>query len=87
MFQTSSGNGAAAKLFARHVKKPSTSSVSILVYNILPNDIDLTPALEKDYVAYNIANIGLAEYYHSPKIDVSALDEGTLQHMGSQGLI
>jgi len=86
MFQTSSGNGAAAKLFARHVKNPSTSSLSIFVYNILPNDTDLTPALEKDYVAYNIANIGLAEYYHSPKIDVSALDEGTLQHMGSQGL-
>lgn len=86
MFQTSAGNGAAAKLFARHVKNPSTSSLSIFVYNILPNDTDLTPALEKGYVAYNIANIGLAEYYHSPKIDVSALDEGTLQHMGSQGL-
>jgi len=56
------------------------------VYNILPNDTDLTTALGKDYTAYNIANLGDAQYYHSPKIDAAALDEKTLQHMGSQGL-
>jgi len=86
LFQTSAGNGDAARLFARAVREPSASSLSTFVYNALPNDTDLTPALEKNYVAYNIANIGGAEYYHSPKIDVDALDQGTLQHMGSQGL-
>lgn len=86
MFQTSAQNGIAAKLFADSVRQPSTSSLSIFVYNALPNDTDLTPALKQDYTAYNIANIGLAEYYHSPKIDADALDERTLQHMGSQGL-
>lgn len=86
MFQTSAENGAAAKLFARAVSQPSTSSLSVFVYNVLPNDTDLTPALEHDFTAYNIANIGGAEYYHSPKITPDALDEGTLQHMGSQGL-
>jgi hypothetical protein len=86
MFQTSAENGNAARLYARAVKQPSTSSLSTYVYSVLPNDTDLTPALEKDYVSYNIANIGRAEYYHSPKIDADALDEGTLQHMGSQGL-
>ena len=86
MFQTSAQNGNAARLYAKSVKDPSASSLSIFVYNILPNDTDLTPALEKDNVAYNIANIGRAEYYHSPAITADALSESTLQHMGSQGL-
>lgn len=86
MFQTSSENGDVAKLYARSVKTPSTSSLSTFVYSVLPNDTDLTPALKKDYAAYNFANIGDAKYYHSPKIDADALDERTLQHMGSQGL-
>lgn len=86
MFQTSAQNGDAMRLFARAVKQPSASSLSTFVYSVLPNDTDLTPALKKDYTAYNIANIGRAEYYHSPKITASALEEATLQHMGSQGL-
>lgn len=86
LFQTSKQNGAVVRVFAKAVKQPSASSLSTFVYNVLPNDTDLTPALEGDYTAYNIANIGGAEYYHSPKIDVQALDERTLQHMGSQGL-
>ncbi|RZV42041.1 MAG: M20/M25/M40 family metallo-hydrolase, partial [Acidimicrobiales bacterium] len=86
MFQTSANNGNAAALYAKSVKQPSASSLSIYVYNALPNDTDLTPALEKDYVAYNFAHIGRAGLYHSPKIDADALEERTLQHMGSQGL-
>jgi hypothetical protein len=86
LFQTSADNGNAARLFARSVKQPSASSLSTFIYNVLPNDTDLTPALAGDYVAYNIANIGKAEYYHSPKIDADALGQTTLQHMGSQGL-
>lgn len=86
MFQTSADNGNVAKLYARSVSQPATSSLSVFVYNVLPNDTDLTPALEKDYVAYNIAHLGRAGYYHSPRITPDALGENTLQHMGLQGL-
>lgn len=86
MFQTSRENGNAARLYAKAVRHPSASSLSTFIYNVLPNDTDLTPALERDYVAFNIANIGRAEYYHSPKIDADALQLSTVQHMGSQGL-
>jgi len=86
MFQTSANNGNAARLYAKAVKEPSASSLSAFVYNVLPNDTDLTEALDGGYLAYNIANLGDAEYYHSPKITVDALDEATVQHMGSQGL-
>lgn len=86
MFQTSADNGNAARLYAKAVKQPSASSLSTFVYNILPNNTDLTPALKGEYVAYNIANIGRAEYYHSPQIDADTLQQSTLQHMGMQGL-
>lgn len=86
MFQTSLQNGDVARLYAQSVRQPSTSSLSVFVYNVLPNDTDLTPALKNKYAAYNIANLGRAEYYHSPEITPEALDENTLQHMGSQGL-
>lgn len=86
LFQTSAQNGHAARLFARHVKDPSASSLAAYVYSVLQNDTDLTPALKRDYVAYNIANIGDAAMYHSPKITPEALSKRSLQHMGSQGL-
>lgn len=86
MFQTSAMNGEAVRLYAREVRQPSASSLSVFVYNMLPNDTDLTPALKRDYTAFNIANIGDAEYYHSPLITPDALSEKTLQHLGSQGL-
>ena len=84
MFQTSDGTGDLARLYARAVRAPSASSLSAYVYKFLPNGTDLTEALERGYTAYNIANIGKAEYYHSPKITAQAMDEATLQHMGVQ---
>ena len=86
MFQTSAGNGDLARVYGRSVKDPSASSLSAYVYEKLPNDTDLTPALGKGYIAYNISIIGRAGYYHSPKIGPDQLEEGSLQHMGSQGL-
>ena len=86
MFQTSANNGHAARLYAKSVKKPGTTSISVEVYKRLPNDTDLTTALSGDYVAYNISNIGRAGYYHSPKADANSLQVSTLQHMGMQGL-
>ena len=86
MFQTSRENGAATKLFAKTVSQPSASSLATFIYNALPNDTDLTPALKGDYTAYNIANIGDAQFYHSPAITIDALSQRTLQHMGAQGL-
>lgn len=86
MFQTSNNNGDAARLYAKSVKKPATTSIAVELYKRLPNDTDLTTALDGDYVAYNIANLGRAGYYHSPKADAQSLQVSTLQHMGMQGL-
>jgi hypothetical protein len=86
MFQTSQDNGAAMRVFQDNVSRPATSSLGVFIYNLLPNDTDLTPALEGPYTAYNFAFIGRPGLYHSPLITPAHLDQGSLQDMGAQVL-
>ena len=86
LFQTSSDNGEAIGLYAAAVDRPGGSSLATFVYGILPNDTDLTPALEQDYTAYNLSFIGRPGLYHSPKATPESLDQGALQDMGEQTL-
>lgn len=85
MFQTSPGNAEAARLYAREVRHPSTSSLSAFLYSVLPNDTDLSPALDRGgYAAYNIAFIGRSGLYHSPLATPENLDRGSLYQMLGQ---
>ena len=86
MFQTSAQNGDATRLYANEVEQPAASSLAAFIYSVLPNDTDLTPALEGDYTAYNIAFIGRAGLYHSPLITPDRLDQGSVQDIGDQTL-
>lgn len=86
MFQTSAQNGAAMELYASHAEQPAASSLAAFIYSVLPNDTDLTPALEGNYTAYNIAFIGRSGLYHSPLITPDRLDQGSVQDMGDQTL-
>ena len=86
LFQTSKNNGAAIKLYSDAVSRPGGSSLATFIYEILPNDTDLTPALEREYVAYNLSFIGRPGLYHSPKATSDNLDQGSLQDMGDQTL-
>ncbi|MDE2619755.1 MAG: M28 family peptidase [Sphingomonadales bacterium] len=86
LFQTSSRNGAAARLYAAAVAHPGASSLAIFVYSVLPNDTDLTPVLKGPYLGYNFAFIGRPGLYHSPLATPERLDEGSLQDMGGQVL-
>ena len=86
MFQTGAHNGAMMRLYAHAVRGPSTTSLSVFVYKYLPNDTDLTPALEQGYPGFNFAFIGRAALYHSPLATPAALDQGALQDIGAQGL-
>ncbi|GAA4037706.1 M20/M25/M40 family metallo-hydrolase [Parerythrobacter jejuensis] len=86
LFQTSSDNGEAVAAYAAAVDRPAGSSLSAFVYEVLPNDTDLTPALEGPYTAYNLAFIGRSGLYHSPKATPDNLDQGALQDMGDQTL-
>ncbi len=82
LFQTSADNGAAVEVYAEAVRRPGGSSLATFIYEALPNDTDLTPALEGDYAAYNLSFIGRPGQYHSPKAIPDALDQGAVQDMG-----
>lgn len=85
MFQTSPGNAEIARIYADVVPDPSASSLSAYIYSVLPNDTDLTAALDRgDYAAFNIAFIGRAALYHSPLATPENLDSGALNQMLGQ---
>ncbi len=86
LFQTSRNNGAAVELYAANVGTPGGSSLATFVYETLPNDTDLTPALELGAPSYNLSFIGRPGLYHSPLASPENLDEGALQDMGQQTL-
>ncbi|MFZ1741522.1 MAG: M20/M25/M40 family metallo-hydrolase [Pontixanthobacter sp.] len=86
LFQTSANNGNAVARYRANVNRPAGSSLAAFIYSVLPNDTDLTPALQGDYAAYNFAFIGRSGLYHSPLATPERLDQGALQDMGAQVL-
>lgn len=86
MFQTSRRNGALIALYQREVRDPAANSLTVTIYERLPNSTDFTTTAARAIPGFNIAPIGDARLYHSPLATADAVDLGTLQHMGSQSL-
>ncbi|WP_269713651.1 M20/M25/M40 family metallo-hydrolase [Caulobacter sp. NIBR2454] len=86
MFETGAGNAAMMDLYAKAVRQPATNSLSVLIYELMPNGTDYTNAKKRDVPGFNIAFIGDPGLYHSPLSTPANLDKGSLQHMGSQAL-
>ncbi|HEX7886821.1 MAG TPA: M20/M25/M40 family metallo-hydrolase [Phenylobacterium sp.] len=86
MFQTSPENGGLIDLFARTARHPASSSLSVLIYEKMPNDTDLTETLRAGIAGMNYAIIGRQFDYHSPSATPANLDRGSLQDMGTQVL-
>lgn len=86
MFETSPGNAGFVRMFRRAVPWPSASSLSVLVYRLLPNTTDLKPAIERGVFGMNFAFAGRAGLYHSPLSTPDRIDPATLQDMGQQAL-
>jgi len=86
MFQTSPKNGDLVEMFARTARSPSSSSLSVLIYEKMPNDTDLTESLKAGISGLNYAIIGRQFDYHSPTSTPANLERGSLQDMGTQVL-
>jgi len=86
MFQTSARNGELIDLFARTAQRPASSSLSVLVYEKMPNDTDLTESLRAGIPGLNYAIIGRQFDYHSATSTPANLERGSLQDMGTQVL-
>ena len=86
MFETGPQAGAMIDLYRQTVRQPSTTSMAVKLYQLLPNSTDYTPALKRGIPGFNFAFTGKAALYHSPLATPENLDQDALQHLGSQGL-
>jgi hypothetical protein len=82
MFETSNDDAWLIPFFARHVKRPATSSLYYEVYTRLKNDTDFTVFKEHGFEGYNFAFVRYVQNYHTANDDYEHADPGSLQHQG-----
>ncbi|HSD47361.1 MAG TPA: M28 family peptidase [Pyrinomonadaceae bacterium] len=83
MFETSENNGWLIDQFAKAAPYPVAHSLSYELYQLLPNDTDLTLFKRAGLPGLNFANIDGIEHYHSPLDSLQVVDQDTMQHRGS----
>ncbi|HEX8789745.1 MAG TPA: M20/M25/M40 family metallo-hydrolase [Polyangiaceae bacterium] len=86
MFQTSEHAASLVDAMASAAPDVVASSLSQEVYRRMPNDTDLTVALQAGVAAMNFANLGGFERYHQSTDTVDNASAATLQHHGSYAL-
>ncbi|MBL8557027.1 MAG: M20/M25/M40 family metallo-hydrolase [Phenylobacterium sp.] len=86
MFQTHARNGELIKVFQANARRPASSSLAVMLYELMPNDTDLTESLRAGLDGMNFAILGRQFDYHSPTSNAQNLDRGSLQDMGDQVL-
>jgi len=86
MFQTSPNNRGLIDVYRRNAISPSADSLTVTLYKQMPNDTDLTAALNKGYAGLNFAFAGHQMAYHTPVSTPKSLSVGSIQHMGDQVL-
>ncbi|MEP7071070.1 MAG: M28 family peptidase [Verrucomicrobiota bacterium] len=86
MFETSRQNGWLVPEFARAAPYPMASSLMYAVYQLLPNDTDLSELKASGVAALNFAFTESFENYHSRRDNVANLDPRSVQHLGGNVL-
>ena len=90
MFETGRGNAQTIDLFARAGTRAtggvSSNSLAVFVYELMPNGTDFTIPRERGLQGINLAFIGRPAQYHAAASTPAALDQGSVQHIGSQAL-
>ncbi|SMF82607.1 Predicted aminopeptidases [Paenibacillus uliginis N3/975] len=86
MFQTSEGNGRLIEEYSKAVTNPVSNSLLVDLYKKLPNDTDLTVALENGLPGLNFAYGDGWVAYHTPMDNVDNVSLQTMQHQGENAL-
>jgi hypothetical protein len=88
MFETSGDNAWLVHAFAAHAPHPVTSSVYATIYQLLPNDTDLTVFKQRKspVPGLNFAFVGDPAHYHTPADSLENLSPASLQHHGDNAL-
>lgn len=86
MFQTSDSNSRIIEEYARAVSNPVSNSFLVDLYKRLPNDTDLTVALEHGLPGLNFAYGDGWVAYHTPMDNTENVSLETMQHQGENAL-
>ncbi len=86
LFETSRDNAWLVRRAVRRMTRPVTSSIFSFVYDRLPNDTDLTVFKRAGLPGLNLAFIGSAARYHTPRDCLANLSRASLQHHGDNAL-
>ena len=68
------------RAFAEVVPHPNASSLATAVYELLPNDTDISVFAERGLPGFNFAFIRDAAHYHSPRDTADTLSLRSVQH-------
>jgi len=87
MFESIGNDGWMIPLFAAGASRPVTSSVFVTIYQMLPNNTDLTVFKPRpDVDGLNFAFVENPTHYHTAVDDLASLDPASLQHHGDNAL-
>ena len=86
MFQTSRPNGRDLAALTGDIKRPVANSMAADIYDLMPNDTDVTEFMALNIDAANFAFVQGSRFYHTPSDNLSNLDKRTLFHSGANAL-
>lgn len=86
MFETSRNNRWLIPIVASALPRPATSSLYFNIYELLPNDTDMTVFKRAGLTGINFANIGRVVHYHTPLDSLDNLSMELLQDDGEHVL-
>jgi hypothetical protein len=82
MFETSGGNGKMVAALARSRAKPVANSLLYEIYQLMPNDTDMTSFKDANMPGMNFAAIEKPASYHMQLDRIEALNPASLQQEG-----
>ena len=86
LFETSRHNAWLANVIAHALPRPATSSLYYDIYELLPNDTDLTVFKRANLAGVGFAHIGRPVHYHTPLDNFANATPSTVQHHGDHVL-
>jgi hypothetical protein len=86
LFETSRHNAWLANVIAHALPRPATSSLYYDIYELLPNDTDLTVFKRAGLAGIGFAHIGRPVHYHTPLDNFANATPATVQHHGDHVL-
>lgn len=86
LFETSRNNRWLIGTVANALRRPLTTSLFVSLYELLPNDTDLTVFKRAALQGVNFVAIGNVQAYHTPLDDQRHAGPSTIQHHGDNAL-